>query len=136
MAVRWNLVWGRPQAVCCPPSCYNFTQSCSSNGTGNIFDGFPLTIQTYGEAIAQVANVVNDVLSAQGVVVSSTTNSIFDLTIRLGPQKCDVAQVRLQFKDTNGSFPVKVSYTRGSSSGSSSFQSLDQVVSYITNVLS
>jgi hypothetical protein len=136
MAVRWNLVWGRPQSTCCPPSCYNFTQSCNSSGTGNIFDGFPLTIQTFGEAIAYLADVVKESLSAQDVIVTSSSSSVFDLTIRLGMQKCDVARASLHFSGSGGNFPVRVTYTKGSSSGSASFQSLDQVITYLNQVLS
>jgi len=102
---------------------------------GNIFDGFPLTIQTFGEAISFLASVVKDSLSAQSVVVSSNYSTIFNLTIRLGLQKCDVAQVKLQFANTGGSFPVTVTYTKGTSSGSSSFQSFDQVIAYLSQVL-
>ena len=136
MAVRWNLVWGTSTQSCCPPSCYNFTQSCSGGGTGNIFDGFPLTIQTYGQAIDQLALVIKDSISAQSVTVSSTSNSKFVLQIRLGIQRCDVARVELLFRSTSGEMPVTCSWTKGSASGSSSFQTLDQVVQYLNRVLS
>lgn len=135
MAVRWNLVWGRPQQSCCPPSCYDFTKSCNSAGIGNVFDGFPLTIHTYGQAIAQLAYVVKDSLAAQDVLVRSRSNAIFELDVRLGPARCDVAHVKLQFQSVSGNFPVTCSYTKGSDSGSSSFQTLDQVVLYLTRVL-
>lgn len=135
MAVRWNLVWGRSQQSCCPPSCYNFTKACGDSSRGNIFDGFPLTIQTYGQAIDQLALVVKDSLSAQSVTVTSTSNSKFVLSIRLGPQQCDVARVELLFRSINGEMPVTCSWTKGSASGSASFQTLDQVVQYLNNVL-
>lgn len=132
---RWNLVWGRSQQNCCPPSCYNFTKSCSGNGAGNIFDGFPLTIQTYGQAIDQVALVIKDSLSAQSVLVTSISTSKFVLHIRLGPKQCDVARVELLFKSINGEMPVRCAYTKGSASGAASLQTLDQVVSYLNRVL-
>ena len=135
MAVRWSLVWGRSQQSCFPPSCYNFTKSCGDSTAGNIFDGFPLTVQTYGQAIDQVALVVKDSLGAQSVVVTSTSNSKFVMNIRLGPQHCDVARVELLFRSTSGNFPVTCSYTKGSATGSASFQTLDQVVVYLNRVL-
>ncbi len=135
MAVRWNLVFGRSQQNCCPPSCYNFTSSCNSSGSGNVFDGFPLTIQTYGQAIAQLALVVKDSLGAQSVLVTSISNSKFVLHIRLGPSQCDTATAELLFQSVSANFPVRCAYTKGSASGNASFQTLDQVVSYLNGVL-
>jgi len=135
MAVRWSKVWGRSSEQCCPPSCYNFTIGCGDSRNGNVLDGFPLTVQTCGEAMGELGQAIKDRLCAQNVIVSATSTTVYTFNIKLGVRGSDHAVVTLKLANTNCDFPVTCSYTYQKKSGSAQFDELGQVVDYLAAVL-
>ena len=136
MAV-WSRVWG-PSGTggcssSCSSSCYNPLTGSGSAQYGNILDGFPLSIETCGQAMSVFAQQLQARLSAQSVIVraATTTGSVFDLDVRLGPKATEFASVKVTFTNVKCDFPVTSTYTLGAKTGSAKFVELGQLLDWL-----
>ncbi len=135
MAANWSRVWGPSTGSCCPSSCYNFTSTNNGSSNGNVLDGFPLSVQTCGEAMGELSVAIKDRLSAQTVLVSTTSTTLYTFNISLTARQADRAVATLKLANTSCDFPVTCTYSYGQANGSAQFTELSQVVDYLAAMI-
>jgi hypothetical protein len=73
-------------------------------------------------------------LGASWVAVSGTTTVAYTISLKLGPPKRSSATVDLSISP-NCKFPVTATYTKGAKSGTSTFQTIPDLLSYLVFAL-
>lgn len=85
--------------------------------------------------MAEIGNSIKTRTGATNVLVTTVSQSTYTLDLSFGVSSADRASATFQFSGTSGNFPLTVSYSKGRSSGSSSFSDLGQAVEYLALVL-
>lgn len=129
---QWSRVWNTSIDSSCSTSCYNPLYPPRSPN-GNVLDGFPLYIQTCGQAVHEFAQALKAALPANNIVPKYTSTGKYTLEIQINRKT--TATATIQFSGTIGDYPVSATYTKGASSGSSSFVDLTDLLNWLVSSL-
>jgi hypothetical protein len=137
MSPVWSRVWGTSCSQLgngsCPTSCYNPLNPRPSIN-GNVLDDFPLYIRTCGQAMNEFGCALKDSVPANSVIVKSTSNGTsYTLDIRIDMRTSATAVIT--FADLQGGYPISCTFTKGSSSGTASFNELNSLLEWLSQSL-
>jgi len=132
---NWSRAWngcGSNVSSSCAAGCFNPLYPAAST-QGNVLDGFPLSIQTCGQAMHEFGQALQSALPAQNVIVKTNSSASYTLDVRIDPKV--TATATIQFQGNTCDFPVSATYAKGGSSGSAKFSGLTELLNWLVSVL-
>jgi len=129
---KWSRVW-KTTTDTCPQSCINFVDA-NSTQQPTVLDQFPSSVENMSQAMRLVADGIAERVGGKSVIVKSTAEYDFTITMRLSRDVASLVTITLKF-GTKLNYPVQVAYTYQADSGSASFGDVNEVISWMAERL-
>ena len=114
----------------CPSSCYNVTSADQLSTKPTILDDMPTAATSVADAVGYWVDQLRRRMAAKALV-TSTTDTNYTVELRRGQRTDSIGWQT----DTNGAYPLQITYTTASDSGSGRFENVHHAIDWLIDRL-